>query len=290
MPYLHLHDEVIKNGIIFVLLLLAQNVFAQEANKTLKGTITDRVTGETLPFVKILAYSTDSTFLGYAQSDFDGYYEIKRLPKGRVLLSMEFMGYKKVTRKVRMPRRTQEHELNILMEDHSYGIEEVKVISYQVPEPDDEYGRRHSATRVTRDFYQLESDSGAFAIQFPNRPEKRYLKTGQGKVIQHQYKSPHEVEFFVDWRYRIPEDSDSTTFAAETANMEYYSLADFSTYEVTEENGTYRTKFEATTRDEHLHFILILTPTRFYRIFTAQPNSPESVKVYRLFFDSFELF
>ena len=80
-----------KNTIIFVVAFLTSlSLFAQ--NGTLKGTVTDAVTGETIPMANIVIKSDGLTILGGA-SDFDGNFTIKPITPGSYTVEVSFIGY-----------------------------------------------------------------------------------------------------------------------------------------------------------------------------------------------------
>jgi hypothetical protein len=74
----------------FGLLLMAE--MAALAQGTLKGTITDAKTKETLPFVNIVAKQDGKQVL-VGVSDFDGVYTIKPLPVGKYDIEVSYVGY-----------------------------------------------------------------------------------------------------------------------------------------------------------------------------------------------------
>ena len=80
-----------KNIIIFVItFLISLGVSAQSG--TLKGTVSDAITGETIPMANIVVKSDGVTVIGGA-SDFDGNFTIKPINPGRYSVEISFIGY-----------------------------------------------------------------------------------------------------------------------------------------------------------------------------------------------------
>ena len=82
------------NKISSVLLFMAlslTSVFAQNSSDAhIMGHITDKISGEHLPFVNI---SLKGTTLGTA-TDATGHFFMKNIPEGKYTLRISFMGYK----------------------------------------------------------------------------------------------------------------------------------------------------------------------------------------------------
>ena len=76
--------------LMFFSLLFSAAALAQSG--TLKGKITDKNTGETLPFVNVVVERNGSQNGGTA-TDFDGEYSIKPLDPGTYTIKASFIGY-----------------------------------------------------------------------------------------------------------------------------------------------------------------------------------------------------
>jgi Ca-activated chloride channel family protein len=79
---------------LLVTLSLFTLSFSQKNLGILKGTITDKATGETLPFVNVKLIQNKKVISG-AASDFDGKYTFSKLKPGIYKLEVNFVGYKK---------------------------------------------------------------------------------------------------------------------------------------------------------------------------------------------------
>ena len=76
--------------LFFITLLSTVNVFAQSG--TLKGQVTDAMTGETIPMANVVVLSDGVTVVG-GSSDFDGNFTIKPINPGTYTVEVSFIGY-----------------------------------------------------------------------------------------------------------------------------------------------------------------------------------------------------
>ena len=78
--------------VITTFLLSAGFAFAQTGTGSIKGTVTDKITGEVLPFVKVIVYQGDQQ-KGFASTDFNGDFLISSLSPGDYDVEFRFVGY-----------------------------------------------------------------------------------------------------------------------------------------------------------------------------------------------------
>ena len=83
-----------KKFIIILLILVQAPLWAQEYTQTLRGTVMDAETFETLPGANIIILDSDP-FLG-TTSDVDGQFKIDQIPVGRHNIKVTYVGYKEV--------------------------------------------------------------------------------------------------------------------------------------------------------------------------------------------------
>ncbi|MEX1001509.1 MAG: TonB-dependent receptor [Crocinitomicaceae bacterium] len=114
-------------------LLFSGFAFAQTGNGTIKGKVTDKETGEPLPFVKVVVEQNNQQ-KGFAQTDFDGKFIVSSLPPGEYDVEARFVGYQ--------PLRLEGVEVNsdqyTILDDLEMGssaemLNVVEVIHYEVP-------------------------------------------------------------------------------------------------------------------------------------------------------------
>jgi len=78
--------------VITTFLLSAGFAFAQTGTGSIKGTVTDKITGEVLPFVKVVVYQGEQQ-KGVASTDFNGDFLISSLSPGEYDVEFRFIGY-----------------------------------------------------------------------------------------------------------------------------------------------------------------------------------------------------
>lgn len=137
-----------KNTIIFVVAFLTSlSLFAQ--NGTLKGTVTDAVTGETIPMANIVIKSDGLTILGGA-SDFDGNFTIKPITPGSYTVEVSFIGYATLrqTNVLISPDKITFSDYQLSLEANV--LTEVQIIEYDVPLIDpDKSGSTKTKEQIT---------------------------------------------------------------------------------------------------------------------------------------------
>ena len=106
-----------KKYITVLLLSIFFNSFGQ--SEIITGTVTDK-TGTPVPGVNILE---DSDSYNGAVTDFDGNFIIKSSPKATLIIS--YVGF--ITQEIRLSGQTN---LNIVLEEDLFGLEEVTVVAY----------------------------------------------------------------------------------------------------------------------------------------------------------------
>lgn len=104
--------------------------FAQQGR--LKGVITDKATGETIPFANVVIES-GGTQVGGASSDFDGNYDINPIPPGTFDLKATCVGYNTFIMKgvVISPNKITFQDIAMSMQ--SEVLDAVEIVDYKVP-------------------------------------------------------------------------------------------------------------------------------------------------------------
>ena len=89
-----------KNIILFLIVFFTSlNVFAQSG--TLKGKVTDAMTGETIPMANVVVKMDGATIIGGA-SDFDGNFTIKPITPGTYSVEISFIGYNTIIQNTKL--------------------------------------------------------------------------------------------------------------------------------------------------------------------------------------------
>ena len=122
--------------------------FAQQGTGQLKGTITDKKSGETLPFVNLVLIQNGAQKAG-AASDLDGNFTINSLQPGTYTLKVSFVGYKKFQVNNLVIKSNRFTFQDIPLESGDVQLEEFTVVDYEVPLIDKDGGA--SGGTMTKD-------------------------------------------------------------------------------------------------------------------------------------------
>lgn len=129
-------------------LLSVTSAFAQGDMGTLRGKVTDKTSGETLPFVNLVLELNGVMKYGGA-TDIDGKYDIKPIVPGRYDLKVSFVGYKPQMIKGVIISAGRITFQDIPLTSTDVQLEEFEVIEYTVPLIDKDGGA--SGGTVTRE-------------------------------------------------------------------------------------------------------------------------------------------
>ena len=137
-----------RNIIIFAITLFGSlGLFAQSG--TLKGTVSDAATGETIPMANIVIKSDGVPVIGGA-SDFDGNFTIKPITPGRYSVEVSFIGYATIVQNnvLISPNKITFSDYQMSLETSV--LTEVQVIEYDVPLIDaDKSGSTKTKEQIT---------------------------------------------------------------------------------------------------------------------------------------------
>lgn len=107
-------------------------VYGYSQSGALKGKITDKFTGESIPFANVVL-EIDSEMAGGATSDFDGNYFIKPIEPGSYDLKVTYVGYQTLFVKGIVINPNEISFYDIEMESSSEMLEEIVVTEYSLP-------------------------------------------------------------------------------------------------------------------------------------------------------------
>ena len=105
--------------------------FAYAQTGTLKGVITDAMSGEPIPFANIVA-ERNGNQIGGTTTDFDGNYTIKPLEPGNYTVKATFVGYGAVEITGVVVSANKITEQNVTLQE-GVAIGEVKIIEFKKP-------------------------------------------------------------------------------------------------------------------------------------------------------------
>jgi len=132
----------------FIAIAAVSAGFSQAGTGTLKGQITDKSTGETLPFVNLIVLQNGTQKAG-AASDLDGNFSISSLQAGTYTLKVSFVGYKKFQVNDLLIKGDKITFQNVPLESGDVTLDEFTVVDYEVPLIDKDGGA--SGGTMTKD-------------------------------------------------------------------------------------------------------------------------------------------
>ncbi|MGM0646913.1 MAG: carboxypeptidase regulatory-like domain-containing protein [Bacteroidota bacterium] len=115
-----------------IALLLATGTLAYGQSGALKGKITDKESGEPVPFANIIV-EAGGRQAGGTTTDIDGNYTIKPLPPGKYDVKASYVGYKPILIRGVEVNSDKVRFLNVEMQPTSQTLEEFEVVDYKVP-------------------------------------------------------------------------------------------------------------------------------------------------------------
>ena len=118
-----------KKYLIALFALISSFAFAQTG--TLKGVITDAMSGEPIPFANVIAEKNGNQ-IGGTTTDFDGNYTIKPLEPGNYVVKATFVGYGtvEITGVIISSNKITPQDIKL---QEGIAIGEVQVIAYKKP-------------------------------------------------------------------------------------------------------------------------------------------------------------
>jgi len=123
---------MLKKLLSLILCAFALSTYAQVGSGGIKGTVTDKATGDPIPFVNIVIEKNGLQVTG-GSSDFDGKFFIKPIPPGAYELKAKFVGYQKVLIKGIVVKNDGIAFQNISMSSSVEQLDAFEVIEYTVP-------------------------------------------------------------------------------------------------------------------------------------------------------------
>ena len=125
---------------IMLVLTFSAAAFAQAGSGSLRGTIKDSKTGETIPFANIVV-EVGGIQVGSGQSNFDGEYNIKPIDPGSYVVKTSYVGYKPVATTGVVISSGKITTVDVKLESSVVEIKTYEVVSYEVPLIDDYQGK-----------------------------------------------------------------------------------------------------------------------------------------------------
>jgi hypothetical protein len=119
--------------ILLGLLFFSFGLWAQKSSVNVSGTIKDKASGNTLPFVNIvLKKMADSLFMAGTISNDDGLFTLSNVKPGDYLLEVSYLGYKKISSPLFIGSNSEFIDLGaFVLEEDVQQLDEVVVIAQQ---------------------------------------------------------------------------------------------------------------------------------------------------------------
>ena len=124
--------NMVKKLLALILLFAATASYAQTRPGSLRGTVTDAKTGETLPFVNIVIKDPGGQVIAGSSTDFDGKYNINPVNAGNYTVEASFTGYATITIRDLVVTPNAPTLQDFKMQEESTTLTEV-VITYEAP-------------------------------------------------------------------------------------------------------------------------------------------------------------
>ena len=128
VSFAQLNDAMLKidarsliSGLSFLFIVIS----AQAQTASVKGVVTDEVTGEMLPFVSVAVQGATTG----TSTDFDGAFELSGLQPGLVNLSFSSVGYKTATRLEVELTPARPAFLTVVLEPLTVAVEAAEVVA-----------------------------------------------------------------------------------------------------------------------------------------------------------------
>lgn len=115
--------------LFLLLILMAFNAALRaQGEATVSGTVTDRAAGEPLPAATVsIAPVSDTSAKTYTSTDGEGVFSFRAMAVGEYVVSVSYVGYKPMEKKVRITDKQQSYTLRIVLEEDAQLLGEVSV-------------------------------------------------------------------------------------------------------------------------------------------------------------------
>ena len=153
----------ISRNILLMCLLLGSFILNAQSTQTIRGTITDKISQQSLPGASVVVLNSDP-FIG-TTTDEQGNFKLANVPVGKQTLKITFMGYKEITLQNLSVNSGKELVLNIGMEEEIAQMSEVTVTA----KVEKNKALNDMSVVSTRTFSVEETQKFAAAVNDPGR-------------------------------------------------------------------------------------------------------------------------
>lgn len=152
---------------VFGMVILSSGLFAQSLTQTVRGTVSDKLSKETLVGATVMLM--DSTFTHGSVTDLDGNFKINDVPIGRQKIKITFLGYREIVIPV-VVTSGKEVVLNMEMEQSVIQGKEVTIVA----EKQKDRANNEMTTVSARSFTIEETSRYAGSLGDPSRMATNY--------------------------------------------------------------------------------------------------------------------
>lgn len=124
--------NMVKKLLALILLCATTAIYAQTRPGSLRGTVKDAKSGETLPFVNVVIKDAGGAFVAGGSTDFDGKYNINPVNAGSYTVEVSFTGFATITVNDLVITPNTPTIQDFKMQEESTTLTEV-VITYEAP-------------------------------------------------------------------------------------------------------------------------------------------------------------
>lgn len=125
-----------KKLITVVLILISLTQHAQNSainllkDGTITGKVLDKADNQPLPYVTIVVKDETNNTLTGSITDDSGNFKISNITLGKLIVSIQFIGYKTVTKNITLTKDNNKTDLgNIFLEEEATGLDEITVVA-----------------------------------------------------------------------------------------------------------------------------------------------------------------
>lgn len=151
----------------------------------IKGIVTDKSSGEHLPFVNVSISKNGSAYSG-ASTDFDGMYLVKPLDAGAYDVAVNFVGYKPTHLSRVQVQADRITSLNIPLEASAISLEQFEVAEYSVPLIDKDGRGNSNLTVIQNNMQRLPSVRGSRSSSMQSKADIAYIEGVTVKSLSSQ--------------------------------------------------------------------------------------------------------
>lgn len=199
-----------------------------DGQSTLQGTVTDKETGEPIPFANVVVTKNGETIVG-STTDLDGRYTIKPIKSGYYDVSVLYIGYNSTKMNGVVLRANKITFQDFAITPSAIQLEEVQIVNYSTPLIGKD-GGSSGGTITADDISRLPVRSSKIIASTVGGVNTRGSRSDQEAYFVDGYEAKANItslEYKIDIPYSVPSDGKDYTVKIKEANLpveyKYYS-------------------------------------------------------------------